>query len=133
MNKILIAGLAALALTTAIRQEAQAWSKFNFGVGFNIGWEGGGNSFLWGLARGQNVPGAYGQGDMGGGFGGYPGGYVPYPPPPGQGTDPQTGDKPEKVSPPTPIKPMGYYQQGYTPYPAYPTYSYPAYWGYSGW
>lgn len=73
MKKMIAVGLVALGMVLAQERQAQAWSKFNFGVGLNLGWEGGGNNLLWGLARGQNVPGA---GPLGGpGFA--PGAYGP--------------------------------------------------------
>ena len=49
MKKILAFGLVALALVLATQQQASAWSKFNFGVGLNVGWQGGGNSVLFGM------------------------------------------------------------------------------------
>jgi len=154
MNKIVMAGLAALALTTVAGQQAQAWSKYNFGVGLNVGWEGGGNSVLWGLFKGANVPGAGMGGDFGGGGvmpapgPGYQGfsGYNPYPFTPGRGAEPPLAapTDSEKIPAPTPLKPavynpyqqMGYYPQmyqtvpTYSGYPAYPYY--PAYTGYTG-
>lgn len=67
MKKTLALGLAALALLACSQQKASAWSKFNFGIGANIGWEGGGNSVLWGVLKGGPTPGMYDHG-----FGGAP-------------------------------------------------------------
>ena len=60
MKKMLLTALLGLGLVLASGSPASAWSKFNFGVGFNIGYEGGGNSVLWGLCKGENVPYAHG-------------------------------------------------------------------------
>lgn len=147
MKKILIASVVALTLTTA-HQKAHAWSKYNFGVGMNVGWEGGGNTVLWGLFKGQNVPGAPDVGTQGGGFpgqksGGFPGnyGYDPYQfnpamsPVPG-GEPPLAPTNLEKVAPPTPLKPAAYnsYQPGTGYYPGYANSpmvpQYPGYTGY---
>jgi len=153
MNKILAAGAVALVLTATVQQPVQAWSKYNIGVGFNLGWEGGGNSVLWGMYKGANTPGAT-DGDFGAhqhrgllgrrmGYPGYPG-YSGFPgydfPVPNQMAEPPMApaDQPEKVVPPTAVKPASYnpYQMmGYYPnYPMYPTYpmypmtsNYPAY------
>src|SRR4051794_22707827 len=57
MKKMLTAGFMTLALLAAVQQQAQAWCKFNFGVGLNWNYEGGGNSALWGLVRGSPMPG----------------------------------------------------------------------------
>ncbi len=59
MKRILCLALAACCLTLSLNRPAQAWCKFNFGIGMNIGFEGGGNSVLWGLLRGANTPGAF--------------------------------------------------------------------------
>jgi len=81
MKRLFCMALGACCLTLALQRPAQAWSKFNFGVGFNLGWEGGGNSVLWGVLKGQNTPGAmdgaYGHGGHGRGYGQAP----PMPPP----------------------------------------------------
>ncbi len=69
--KRLAFGVAAVALVLASQQQASAWSKFNFGVGLNVGWQGGGNSVLWGVLKGAPTPGDGGYGDGGGpGLGG---------------------------------------------------------------
>jgi hypothetical protein len=68
MKKLLGMSLLALAMTCLSQQQAQAWSKFHFGAGFNLDWEAGGNSFGWGLYRGGPAPGqdmVYPTQDMG--------------------------------------------------------------------
>ena len=47
MKRIPYIALLACGLLLAGQQQASAWSKYNFGVGLNVGWEGGGNSVLW--------------------------------------------------------------------------------------
>jgi hypothetical protein len=138
MNKVLAMGLVALALLLTAQQQASAWSKYNFGVGLNVGWEGGGNSVLWGVLNGGPSP---GQAD--GGFsGGYPGdsGMIPNfpapmaPPPPPPPPPPPA--KPMPTGNPGVAQPVGYFPYadpavGYYPaYSGYPGYSYPMYYYY---
>src|SRR5438105_4255750 len=84
MKKFLFACLLTLPLTTAARQEASAWCKFNIGVGANLGLQSGGSkSFLWGLYQSSDVgaippqlagfPSGY-SANVYGGYGGYGGG-----------------------------------------------------------
>ena len=56
MKRLIIMSLFALGLLLALHQEASAWSKFKFGIGFNISWEGANNSFLCGLLKGGPAP-----------------------------------------------------------------------------
>ena len=56
MKKMLLMALLGLGLVLACEQRASAWSKFNFGVGFNVGYEGGGNSVLFGVFKGEQPP-----------------------------------------------------------------------------
>ena len=78
----MVMGLTALGLLLALQQQASAWSKFKFGIGFNISWEGSDNSILFGLFKGgpspnQGTDGNYSQGGYPNGYaGGYPGGYA---------------------------------------------------------
>src|SRR5690349_719163 len=67
MKRLFPITVLAIGLLLGSQQQASAWSKFNFGVGFNIGFQGGGNSVLWGMFRGAQVPDAYngGYGDHG--------------------------------------------------------------------
>src|SRR5437016_5763590 len=44
MKKMLLACLVAVGLVAVCEQRASAWTKFNFGVGLNLSYEGGGNS-----------------------------------------------------------------------------------------
>lgn len=134
MKKTLTAGLAALVLTIAGQQPAHAWSKYNFGIGMNIDYQGGGNSVLWGLFKGAQVPdpSMYGGVVAGGPVDGtahppvghpagpmsspiMPGPSMPYTPMPAAPT-------PEKLNtPPTPVKPANYSQVQPYSYPyAYP-------------
>lgn len=57
MKRIHVACLAALSLVLLSHQQASAYSKFRFGIGFNISWEGANNSFLCGLLKGGPGPG----------------------------------------------------------------------------
>src|SRR4051812_25069753 len=57
VKKLLATGLVALALASATRQEAAAWTKWNISAGFNISYEGGNNSLLWGAFTSGQVPG----------------------------------------------------------------------------
>ncbi len=123
MNKILTMSLAAVGLVLASQHQAMAWSKFNFGVGLNLGWEGGGNNYLWGMIRGANTPGA-GVGAYGPGPGHGPGpGMAPYGPglPPGGMMDPNAyGPSPYGAALPFP-GPAAYGQNpalAGSPYPA---------------
>lgn len=59
MKKMLLVALLGLGLVLASGQRASAWSKYSFGVGLNCGYEGGGNSVLWGLFRGEQPPVGY--------------------------------------------------------------------------
>jgi len=103
MKKLLSMGLLAALIAVTCTPQTQAWSKFNFGMGFNVGWEGGGNTALFGLFKGENIP--YSSGMPMGGFGG--GGMdAPMMAPPSGGYPGSSG--PEKVSPPTPLKPASY-------------------------
>ncbi len=83
MQRIVIASLSAVVLLLGIQQQASAWSKLRISVGFNISWEGAGNSFLFGLIKGGPAPGdpnpeggmpqgPYSQGLAPGGFGPMP-------------------------------------------------------------
>jgi hypothetical protein len=73
----------AVALLGTTSQKASAWSKFNFGAGFNIGWESANTNCLWGAYKSgpapyenAGYPGAYGG--FGAGFGGVGGGFAGY-------------------------------------------------------
>lgn len=52
MKKVLATGILAICLIAMSQQQASAWVKWNIGVGANLGWQSGGNSFLWGAYRG---------------------------------------------------------------------------------
>jgi hypothetical protein len=65
MKKMLLAALLGLGLALVSGQRAEAWSKFNFGVGLNVKYEGGGNSVLWGLFHGEQPPMGVGFGEPG--------------------------------------------------------------------
>lgn len=89
MKKIILAGLLALPFAALSVQPAQAWFKFNAGVGANLGWQSGGSkNWMWGMYKSSDTPlvsqyyqgvppngfGSYGGPGFGGpGFGGYPG------------------------------------------------------------
>ena len=139
MKKVFAFGLVAVALLLANRQQASAWSKFNFGVGMNICCEKSNTSVLWGAFK----TGPGGPGDVDGGFqGGYPAGpgYDPAQPAPPLAPIPPQGlpTKPANYAQPVSYNNYQYYQapSGYNPYwapqPAYYPYAYPSY-GYSGW
>ena len=79
MKKSIAAGLMAICLTALSQQEASAWVNSKFGIGLSWDWQGGGNSFLWGLWRSSQPPGpeAYGFAPRGPAPGGFPGGGFP--------------------------------------------------------
>src|SRR5262249_27538375 len=84
MKRNICLALTVCCLTLMVNRPAQAWSKFNFGIGLNFGWEGAGNSVLWGVLRGGPAPGAVADGGYGkGGFApGFDPGYGQAPPMP---------------------------------------------------
>jgi hypothetical protein len=151
MKRILCATMVAFGLLLTSSQQASAWSKFNFGVGLNVGWEGGGNSILWGVMKGGPSPGQMSDGaypSYPGGLGamptaqmGNPGlysaGYTPYaqsaPMMPMQQPAPMP---PVQSMPQMPraseTQPVGYFT--YPAYSQYPVYApYPQYyWNYYG-
>ena len=56
MKQLLLAGLLALPLAAFCQQRADAWCRFNFGVGANIGFQSGGSkSVLWGLYQSSDT------------------------------------------------------------------------------
>lgn len=57
MKKIIAAGLLALGIMLASRQEASAWTKFSLSAGITLNYEGGNNNFCNGLFRSGQVPG----------------------------------------------------------------------------
>jgi hypothetical protein len=57
MKKFLTVGVLALIAAAFSHQEASAWINCKFGIGFNYGWQSGGNNFLWGAFR-NGQPGA---------------------------------------------------------------------------
>jgi hypothetical protein len=140
MLRMLSAAIAALCVALVTGQEASAWCKFNFGVGMNVGYEGGGNSILWGAFSGGPPPGAgydgfgpaYGGGHHQGYAGGYPMGYA------AGKIDPQMGGYPLPVGALAPVttspRPMPQVMPrasdtqpvGYSTYPQY-DYNYPQY------
>jgi len=70
MKKFAIIGMLALAATALPQQQASAWVNCKFGIGLNIGFSCGGNSWLWGAFRnGQpGEPDCTGHGCSGHGF-----------------------------------------------------------------
>jgi hypothetical protein len=56
MKKMLVAGALALALTATSRQEASAWCKFTFGIGFNCSYESTGCCYNWCFSCVPNPP-----------------------------------------------------------------------------
>jgi hypothetical protein len=120
MKKMVVAGVVALALVAGAQQQASAYCKCNFGVGFNLSYEGGGNSFLWGLIKSAPCPGQMPiDGNLlppgGGGYHGQvmDGAIAPIPTTDMPKPMPKDKDKdkePEKVSSPTPVKPAAYFQ-----------------------
>jgi hypothetical protein len=98
MKQILTAALLTLGLAATVPQQAQAWSKFNFGVGCNLNWTGSGNSAFWGLVKGSPMPGEFGVDGNMPAVNSYPSD-APQPMP----------SAPEKlVTPPTPVKPANF-------------------------
>jgi hypothetical protein len=64
MKKVLLGGIAALAVVLATDRPASAWINSKFSVGLNWAYQSGGNNLLWGLFRNGQPPGpeAYGNG-----------------------------------------------------------------------
>jgi hypothetical protein len=127
MKQILTAALLTLGLAATVPQQAQAWSKFNFGVGLNLGWQGGGNSAFWGLVKGSPMP---GTGEFGG-----DGDMPPANAYPSDAPQPMPSAPEKLVTPPTPVKPASF-QYRSSQAPAAPQEQaeenyYPSYW-YSG-
>jgi hypothetical protein len=56
MKKMLVAGALALALTATSHQEASAWCKFTFGIGFNCSYETTGCCYNWCFSCTPNPP-----------------------------------------------------------------------------
>jgi hypothetical protein len=121
MQRLILASFAALGLLATSQEKAAAWTKFTFGVGMNIGMEGGGNSVLWGAYKSAPGPGAGFDGGFGDPYGGGPA--LPFPS--------EVSPLPEKSTPaptgPGTSKPAGYFpiQQASYPEPAYAPISYP--------
>jgi len=112
MKKMLLTALLGLGLVLVSGSKASAWSKFNWGAGFNVGWEGGGNSVLWGLFKGENIPYMGGPGmdagapmmpDMGHGAA---------MPPAGHGSMPEAPKNFPSAMPRADAQPVGYFQPG---------------------
>jgi hypothetical protein len=61
VKKFIGVSILALGLAAVSAQEAQAWTKFNFSIGFSINYEGANNSILWGLISGGPAPCCYGD------------------------------------------------------------------------
>ena len=57
MQKVLTAGLLAIALIAASQQQASAWTNSKFGIGLNWERQSGGNNFFWGAWKNGQVPG----------------------------------------------------------------------------
>lgn len=51
MKRMISAALVALCVMATVEQRASAYSKFNFGIGLNIGWECANNNVLFGLFK----------------------------------------------------------------------------------
>jgi len=101
MKKMLLTALLGLGLVLVSGSRASAWSKFNWGAGFNVGWEGGGNSVLWGLFKGENIPNMGGM-DMG----------APMMPATGTGSMPNAPKNCSSSMPQSVAQPVGYFQPG---------------------
>ncbi len=115
MRKMLLTALLGLGLVLASGSQASAWSKFNWGAGFNVAWEGGGNSVLWGLFKGENIPNmGMGGMDMGAPMMGGDMGHGPAMPPTGHGSLPDSGTPKNFPSsmPRADAQPVGYFQPG---------------------
>ncbi len=139
MKRLMVMGLTALGLVLAMQQQASAWSKFKFGIGFNISWEGANNCFLFGLLKGGPAPGQAVDGSVANMAGGFasgnpdpnmpPGAPPPYSPgitgdglniPPIPAASGQPAPMPMQTpSQPTSAQPVGYfagYPQNPSPY-----------------
>jgi hypothetical protein len=156
MKKLLGVSLLTLAVALLAQQEASAWSNIRFGIGLNMAWQTGNNSFGWGLWRDGQVPGSptdaglmnrggSGYGGGGGYGGGHGGGGGNAPPPPGFGfggqdffgPNPNPNQGPMKDTPEPPAAPksekadgpeqVGYYYNSYVRPAVYTTPSYAPY------
>lgn len=56
MKKFFMMGVLATAIAVLSQQQASAWTNFKFGVGLNLGYQAGGNNFLWGAWRNGQPP-----------------------------------------------------------------------------
>ncbi len=74
MKKFLVTGALALSIAALSQQQASAWTNFRVGLGLNLGWQSGGNNWLWGAFRNGQPPGP----EFGGGIYGYPPGHHPH-------------------------------------------------------
>jgi len=57
MKKVLATGLLAICAIALSQQQASAWVNARFGIGFNWGWQSGGNNVLWGAWKNGQPPG----------------------------------------------------------------------------
>jgi hypothetical protein len=134
MNRMLLASLTALAVMgSASVPQAEAYCKFNFGVGMNIGMEAGGNSCLWGAFKSGPGPGAgFDGGDPSFGYAGLGGmpamtgfadagipQFQPMPSVPGMAKPASTPVNPGVA------QPVGYWQYQQPTYPQYQQPMYP--------
>jgi hypothetical protein len=147
MKKFLLTSVLALPFLALSQQDASAWTKFNFGVGANLGWSAGGNHCCWGLWNSEQPPaanpgfpvGGYGApaaypGFSGGGYGASGatfGGSFPFGASKGASQDIsiESETEPSATMPPAPlpkgVKPAVWYNNGYQPVSYYQA---PQYW-----
>jgi hypothetical protein len=56
MKKMLLTALLGLGCMLGTVSNASAWSKWSWGIGMSGAYEGGGNTVLWGLLKGSQIP-----------------------------------------------------------------------------
>jgi hypothetical protein len=70
MKKLFTLGALALSVAAVSHEQASAWINWKAGAGVNLGYQSGGNNFLWGAFRNGQPPGPEFP-DHGGGFPGF--------------------------------------------------------------
>jgi hypothetical protein len=129
MKKVLVLSFLALGALAVSEQKASAWANFKFGIGANLSYTSGGNSFGWGLWTNGPAPGCCAPEGGYPGHGGFGGDFY------SQGPAAPTGTTP--VAAPAQIQPVQYpamgYPGGYQPVSYYPGFNYgyyqaPSYW-----
>jgi|SRR5581483_7334526 len=116
MKKFLLMGVLALSVAVLSQQQASAWINFRTGACINLGFQSGGNNWLWGAYRngqppaGVGCPAPYGHSE----FGFDPNAPAPSAPLPRPAGDTQTWNYSQ-----SPFQPASYRAPVYYPMPSY--------------